>query len=432
MALDVVTNSVSGTGTVINSSSDLYVPQTVTVTSTDDNAIRNNAAGVQYIIDGNVFGSLIGIYSYDSLVNYSAAMDVTITINSTGTVGSDTYAIAVIGDGNTVINYGTIFGIMGVYIFAAPNTTNTVANYGSIYAEDYGILNIATGSLNLTNTGTIWCGQNSVNTSGQTALLNSGNMIGDIFFSGFADSYDGRLGTVKGTIFGNGGNDLFKLGLGTEIVDGGSDFDTLDFGSTTGITVNLANSTLNTLTAKGDTYSNIEQIIGSLTGADRLTGDLNANTLVGQGGNDSLDGAAGADSLIGGTGLDTLRGGAGTDSLTGGAGRDLLYGGAADAVRDVFIFTKTTESVVGTSRDMIYDFVRAIDDISLSGIDANTKTAGDQAFLWGGTTAKAFGVWITDTGTDILVRADINGDKVADMEILVKNVTTLSSGDFLL
>jgi Ca2+-binding RTX toxin-like protein len=54
-----------------------------------------------------------------------------------------------------------------------------------------------------------------------------------------------------------------------------------------------------------DTLANIENVEGSNTGNDILTGDENNNILSGFGGNDVLEGGAGDDTLNGGSGNDT-------------------------------------------------------------------------------------------------------------------------------
>ena len=81
---------------------------------------------------------------------------------------------------------------------------------------------------------------------------------------------------------------------------------------------------------------------------------------------------------------------------------------------------------------MIRDFSRAQgDDIDLSGIDANAKAAGNQAFSFIG--AKAFsgkaGELQSKNG---IVAGDVNGDKVADFHIEIANHHGLVAGDFIL
>lgn len=207
-----------------------------------------------------------------------------------------------------------------------------------------------------------------------------------------------------------------------------------------------------------DDFSDGVLFSNMLSGADRVTGNSFADRLwlgtgndfgngrggsdriFGEGGNDSLQGGSGADTLDGGTGNDTLLGQAGNDSLNagsgldrlvGGIGRDLLYGGA-DGSRDIFDFNYRNESSVGSSRDVIYNFTRTVDDIDLRTIDARASTAANEAFLFKGSTATAYSVWYSASGSNVIVKGDVTGDRVADFEILVSGVTSLNSGDFIL
>jgi Ca2+-binding RTX toxin-like protein len=117
---------------------------------------------------------------------------------------------------------------------------------------------------------------------------------------------------------------------------------------------------------------------------------LSADDVVrGHAGADRLLGGAGDDLISGDAGADLLRGQAGDDRLDGGAGRDVLVGGRGD---DVFVFG-FADSAPG-SADVIRggDGAPAFegagraggDRIDLSGIDADTTRAGDQAFDFGG------------------------------------------------
>lgn len=164
---------------------------------------------------------------------------------------------------------------------------------------------------------------------------------------------------------------------------------------------------------------------------DRAFGYAGNDTMNGGLGNDYLRGDAGSDRLNGQGGADTLVGGLGTDFLNGGLGKDMLYGGV-DTVRDVFIFGSKADSAVGTARDVIFNFTKGTDDINLHGIDANTAVGGNQDFTWSGTTAKAHGVWYSVSGSDLILKVDVNGDTTADFSILIKGVPGLTSGDVIL
>src|SRR5207302_77805 len=148
--------------------------------------------------------------------------------------------------------------------------------------------------------------------------------------------------------------------------------------------------------------TNGDNILSGLGGNDALYAKGGNDTLSGGDGNDRLDGGVGADSMTGGLGNDTLDGGNGNDHIYGGNGQDTMTGGAGN---DIFYFTNISESLVG-SADLITDFTStsgagASDDkLDISGIDADTNTAGDQAFGWAGLTATAHSIWIGGFNSD--------------------------------
>jgi hypothetical protein len=81
---------------------------------------------------------------------------------------------------------------------------------------------------------------------------------------------------------------------------------------------------------------------------------------------------------------------------------------------------------------VIEDFSRAQgDDIDLSGIDANAKVSGNQAFsfIGGQDFSGKAGQLQYKNG---IVAGDINGDKVADFHIEIANNHALSANDFIL
>lgn len=298
----------------------------------------------------------------------------------------------------------------------------------------------------------------------QNASLNTGEAAGDTYVSienlhGSkynddlrGDAENNMLWGWDGndTLYGRDGNDTLLGGAGADRLDGGAGTDRAQYNSATAaILVDFQNVSLNTGEAAGDVYVSIENLLGTnyeddlrgdaqanyiwgAAGNDILTGRDGNDTLSGDDGNDNLIGGNGADSLLGGTGNDSLSGGVGADTLNGGAGKDTLYGGAADGERDVFVFSSTSDSNVGSNRDIVYDFVSGIDDFDFRSIDANTAVAGDQAFIFSGTTAAANSIWFVASGSNLSVWGDNNGDTTADFEIVVAGLNTLVASDFLL
>jgi Ca2+-binding RTX toxin-like protein len=176
----------------------------------------------------------------------------------------------------------------------------------------------------------------------------------------------------------------------------------------------------------------------SLAGNNYLIGGAGANAMHGYEGNDTLMGLSGGDSLRGGMGNDSLNGGGGADFLDGGKGKDLLEGGAGRDIMignigsDRFAFRATTESGRGAAADQIRDFSRGQGDkIDLSDIDANTKAYGDQAFNF--IDDAAFSKQAAELRYEHgVLSGDVNGDRVADFQIVITNHADLAAGDFLL
>jgi Ca2+-binding RTX toxin-like protein len=107
---------------------------------------------------------------------------------------------------------------------------------------------------------------------------------------------------------------------------------------TASVTVNLTTGIANDGQAGNDTLSQIENIQGSNTAGDNLTGSTGVNLLYGYGG---------------------------ADILTGGLGNDLLYLGS-DTVTD------TVNYASGDGVDTVYNFVRGVegDMLKFTGITA--------------------------------------------------------------
>lgn len=167
-------------------------------------------------------------------------------------------------------------------------------------------------------------------------------------------------------------------------------------------------------------------------GSQTIDGRGGADFLAGGGGNDVLLGGAGNDKLLGGGGNDILNGGAGKDILVGGRGADTLTGGAG---ADMFVFSSRHDSSV-KNPDVIKDFSRNQGDrIDLQAIDANTKSAGDQAFKFIGTDGfhkKAGELRYEKKSGDTFVFADVNGDGKADFSIRIDASMNLKASDFIL
>lgn len=244
---------------------------------------------------------------------------------------------------------------------------------------------------------------------GGAALGDTYNLIEDASGTDYADTLIGNGWT--NALYGGIGDDQIVGAGGADYLDGGMGIDTLDYAHSPGaVQVDLVARTAYGADAQQDIFRNFENVSGSAFN-DRLTGD---------GGDNVLRGNNGKDTLIGGDGADTIAGGAGDDRLVGGLGADALVGQAG---ADTFVFASTAESGPGNARDRINDFSHAQGDrIDVSGIDANTAAAKNQAFTFIGTQAfhgTSGELHYAVSGDHAVISGDVNGDKVADFQIVV-------------
>jgi len=222
-------------------------------------------------------------------------------------------------------------------------------------------------------------------------------------------------------LLGGAGEDTLIGLAGNDVLNGGGGSDTADYsGHRDNFKVDLAVTTGQTIGKTGgvDTLASIENLIGG-AGANQFYGTAGNNRLDGGAGNDILDGRGGDDVLIGGLGKDQVGGRTGADT---------------------FLFRSVDEIGLGTignakTYDRISDFVRGVDKIDLSAIDAISGTAEDDAFSFIGanTFSKTAGeLRYTTTSSGTLLAGDVNGDGLADFEILLLNKAIPTNNDFLL
>ena len=210
---------------------------------------------------------------------------------------------------------------------------------------------------------------------------------------------------ANNTLRGGTGNDLLNGGKGDDTLEGGAGDDVLnggkggtgrnkDDGSDTFIggegtdTVTYVNSAgklkvdlmdtgFNSGVAAGDSYSGIENLIGS-KGRDNLRGDNGDNRIDGGNQADVIHGRDGDDVLLGGLGNDKLFGGTGGDVLDGGAGRDKVqYINATTGVlADLAYAHLNTGEAGGDSYVSIEDITGTRHDDALRGNDGDNRIVG--------------------------------------------------------
>ena len=232
---------------------------------------------------------------------------------------------------------------------------------------------------------------------------NTGDAAGDQYIaienltgSAFDDalSGDGNANTIVGgagndNLLGQDGDDILEGRAGDDTLEGGAGADTLlggggnNFASYAnaagGVTVNLISPGSNTGDAAGDTYSSIQNLIGSAFDDD-LSGTFAANTINGGDGNDTLFGNTGDDTLSGEVGDDTLNGGPGADTLLGGGGSNTAsYAGSSTGLTaDLVVTGNNTGNAVGDTYNSIQNLSGSSFNDTLRGtFSGNTISGGD-------------------------------------------------------
>ncbi|MEL7465407.1 MAG: Calx-beta domain-containing protein [Pseudomonadota bacterium] len=268
--------------------------------------------------------------------------------------------------------------------------------------------------------------------SGRDTFISIENLIGSDFNDRlFGDSAANRIeggdggDTLDGvagddSLFGGDGNDGFRARGGTDLFDGGDDVDFVNYADSTGANAFLDGSGTNGRAAVGDTFVDIENLVGSATGRDLLFGDAGANRLTGLGGDDLIRGRAGNDQLEGGEGGDTLIGDQGADVIVTGTGADTIVFNTAPNAAE---------------RDRITDFESGVDTLQIdASVFGGGLVAGQTAVLVANgnpsaSTGDATFLYDTDNGT-LRFDADGNGAGASVLFAFLQNVPTIDAGDF--
>ena len=276
----------------------------------DGNAnVLDGGAGNDLLTGGSGADTLIGGTGNDTASYATAAGGLTVSltvglVTQTGDAAGDTFSSienltgsafndTLIGDGVANILVGgegndVLEGMAGADDLQGGNGTDT-ASYAHAGAAVRASLNDAS-----SNTG--------------DAAGDSYTSIENLTGSNFDDTLAGNGGV--NVLSGGGGNDILEGFAGADVLDGGAGTNTASYEhfvasvGVSGVTASLSAPGFNTGDAQGDTYSNIQNLLGSGFN-DTLTGDSGANTLTGGLGDDVLEGLGGADVLDGGIGVDT-------------------------------------------------------------------------------------------------------------------------------
>lgn len=200
------------------------------------------------------------------------------------------------------------------------------------------------------------------------------------------------------------------------------------------VALNLAVTLSSSFTFTGSNDANTVSFNTGYIGAIYVNAGYGNDNAAAASGADSLRGEGGNDTLFGLGGNDTLDGGIGADRLTGGDGVDVMTGGSG---KDVFVFVNVSNSAAALP-DRITDFEASGpsqgDKIDLSVIDADGGLGANNAFIFGA--VGLGGVSLVDSGTDTLVRLNIDNDAAFESVILIADgavtASSYTAADFVL
>ncbi|MEY8838560.1 calcium-binding protein [Cribrihabitans sp. XS_ASV171] len=391
------------------------------------NAIYSGAGTVEVVVDGRVFND----YIYRSaiwLISYEASVE----IGSLGGVSSaQGSAVDISAEYRALVtNAGTVRA-NGAGIYLSENDGDLygfITNTGLIDSYNHGIaLELGSGGAKLLNTGVvqsqmygIYAGyygstaeievRNSgvlsgvtggyFGSSGTDTLINTGEILGDVYLGLGNDVFDGRGGTVAGSVNGAWGDDLYIIDDGSIVIE---EYSASDGNDTVESAVSYAlGDTIEELTliggenidGEGNALSN--RMRGNM-GDNRLSGGDETDYLFGRGGDDVLRGEADDDYLSANSGHDTLEGGSGNDTLLGGAGADHHDGGEGQdrasyynsqtrgVLADLEDPSRNSWIAAGDSYDSVEDLWGSEYDDFLYGDAGANEITGDRGadVLWG-------------------------------------------------
>ena len=139
-----------------------------------------------------------------------------------------------------------------------------------------------------------------------------------------ANTITGSLFSLTRLVTSDAASDTLVASSLRDSFNGGTGLDIVSYaGLTQGVTVALASGGT-AGAAQGDTYANIDGVLGSAV-ADTIYGNTLANVISGLAGRDTLFGGAGDDTVSGGDDNDYLEGGSNRDTVRGEAGNDHVF-----------------------------------------------------------------------------------------------------------
>ena len=218
-------------------------------------------------------------------------------------------------------------------------------------------------------------GTDTVNYSGTGSPLVA-SLLAPAKNTGFAagDTYNAIENLIgcfgNDTLTGNAANNVLEGGAGADKLDGGAGIDTASYAGGGPVTASLLKPKENSGNAAGDTYKNIENLLGSAFN-DTLTGDAKVNAITGGDGDDTLAGNGGVDTLTGGLGADTFL----FNAIKDGGGAIKVLGVTPAPTGDIITDFVSGEDHIGILRSG-FKLALTLDEAAFQASDYFVSTAG--------------------------------------------------------
>jgi hypothetical protein len=404
----VTINAGSTASTIIVDDQSNTAVSTYTVTAS--NVSRSSFGGLSYSGLGTLVlngGSAADTYNIQSTATGS-------TVKANGGAGNDTFNL---GSSNSL---NSIHGALTVSGGGGSNTANandsrsasgqsytlssTKLTRGGIAAITYASLHAltitASGNDTLIILSPVPTVATTFNGGSGTNTLQGANVTNTWTISG---NNSGKVGNVTFSnvqkLVGGTGVDTFQFsstsGKVLSIKGGGASAHQGDwlnyaaFGSATTVTVNLGTgSATNVNGGAAGAVAKIQNVLGSASGTNNLTGSSSGNILIG---------GSGANTIVGGSGSSLLIGGSGHGSITGGSATDILIAGTTSfaagttAGQNSLMAILTELQSSDTFADKVFDIIHGSNsgDPAPHGHDLN----GANKLTWAGTVHASTGAF---------------------------------------
>jgi hypothetical protein len=333
------------------------------------------------------------------------------TLSNTFTFTTSTARMGTInggaGSGSKMLSYAPLGSSFAV-------TVNLVTNSAPLISGSFSNINGVTGSSDTANT---LIGSNGTNLWTITGA-NAGN-VNSFSFTGMANLVGGTgVDTFKSS---NPSAKVMSINGGGAPANQGDWLDYSSLPASSTVTVNLATgSATNVNGGAAGAVTVIQNVIGSASGTNTLTGDAQGNILIGGSGTNTLTGGGGNSLLIGGGGHGSITGGAGEDVLIAGtttyiatttAGRNSLMAILAE-LQSADPFTQQVSDIIHGNNSGGGSDLNGSNKLTW-GVSGATVKASTGAFtLTGDTSAQTTADWFFGNSSSTV--SDFNDDGVSD------------------